>query len=238
MARHLSMVFMNAAPGRDEAFNKWSEQHVDEVVSNIPLVVSGQRYRLSPLQREGTRPGQWEYLTLLAIDTDDLSGVRAAVTALEGGGPLTPDDGTVAGGHATWVYTALGDRQLESEAAKSAKPQLGSGKHVFVALTNATTGREEDFLRWYDAHIPEVLEGFAGLVTGRFFRSSDAQPKGMSPTWRYLALYDLLTDEVSEYLRLEKTSHTPTEDHGALDHEYAVWIYSELGPTRPAGGED
>jgi hypothetical protein len=222
------MVWMNPAPGRSDDFNKWSNQHVDEAVKDIPEIVSGQRYRLSPVQRAGTRPGQWEYLTLFGIDGDDDAVGRAAATALAEAGDPDPADSAVATDHATWVYTALSDRQDETEAAKSAKPRLGSGRHAFIALTNPSVGREDDFLRWYDAHIPEVLEGFAGLVTGRFFRASDAQPAGMAPTWKYLALYDLLTDDVSEYLRLETSSHTPTEDYGSLDPQYAVWIYSEL----------
>ena len=67
MARQLSMVFMNPVPGRDDDFNTWFDQYLGEAVAKVPHVVSGRRYRFSPMQREGTRPREWEYLALFAI---------------------------------------------------------------------------------------------------------------------------------------------------------------------------
>jgi hypothetical protein len=70
-------------------------------------------------------------------------------------------------------------------------------------------------------------------VTGQLFVRSDAEEGGMSPPWRYLALYDLEADDIAEYLRHEQATRERgalRPNGGTMDPEYAVWIYSELGP--------
>lgn len=233
MNRHLSLVFTDAAPGRDADFNNWyGNHHVSEVLGNIPGFVTGQRYVVSPLQREGTLPTRWKYLAVYELEIDDPAVSHDATEAFKAADGFTSHDGSLGEGHAAWIYTSLGERQVETDAAASAKPALGDGEHVFLAFTNPAPGREDDFLRWYDAHVPEVLDTHAGLVTGELFRAGDAQRIGMSPIWQYLALYDLRADDVADYLREEKQprSRTATRHDGALADDYAVWIYSALGP--------
>ncbi len=74
-------------------------------------------------------------------------------------------------------------------------------RHVFVVLTNASGGRDEEFNRWYDGqHIPDVLQ-IPGFVAAQRFRLGPAQMEGSNSPWRYLALYELETDDVAGALR-------------------------------------
>ncbi len=66
-------------------------------------------------------------------------------------------------------------------------------KHMLVVLTNAAEGKDEEFNRWYnDVHLGDVLavDGFVGAQ--RF--ALDAL--GGDPPHRYLALYEIETDDI------------------------------------------
>jgi hypothetical protein len=234
MSRHLSLVFTNASPGRDADFNGWyDDHHVREVLGNIPGFASAQRYELSPLQREGARAGDWRYLALYELETDDVAESHRVTEEFKAAAGFTPDGGALAPGHAAWVYTPLGPKVEEGDVAPPAKPRLGSGRHLFLAFTNPAPGREADFLRWYEVHVPEIVERFPGLVTGQLYAAGDAQRIGMTPVWKYLALYDLHADDVAEYFRHEEVARREaalTAHDGALDPSYAVWVYSARGP--------
>lgn len=74
-------------------------------------------------------------------------------------------------------------------------------KHVFVVLTNATGGRDEEFNEWYNKqHIPDVLQ-IPGIVAAQRFRLGNAQMDGMSTPWRYAALYEFETNDVAGVLK-------------------------------------
>jgi hypothetical protein len=70
-------------------------------------------------------------------------------------------------------------------------------KYTFVVLTNATAGKDEEFNEWYNKrHLPDVL-AIPGFTAAQRFRLSDTQPKGRGVSaWRYLALYEIETDDL------------------------------------------
>lgn len=68
-------------------------------------------------------------------------------------------------------------------------------KHVFVVMTNPTGDRDAEFNKWYDnQHIPDVLR-VPGFVAAQRFKISDAQMGGAKSQWRYLALYELESND-------------------------------------------
>ena len=69
-------------------------------------------------------------------------------------------------------------------------------KGVFLALSNATSGDVEDeFNQWYtDVHSQEVL-ALPGVRSVRRFRLAPAQVVPDDDTRRYLALYEVDTDD-------------------------------------------
>ena len=69
-------------------------------------------------------------------------------------------------------------------------------KYTFVVLSNSTTpGQEAEYNEWYNKiHIPDVLN-VPGFVAAQRFKVADAQLDGYSGAHRYLALYEIETDD-------------------------------------------
>ncbi|HTT77959.1 MAG TPA: DUF4286 family protein [Candidatus Binataceae bacterium] len=69
-------------------------------------------------------------------------------------------------------------------------------KYTFVVLTNPTEGKETEYNEWYNkVHIPDVLN-VQGMVGAQRFKLADTQMGGAAPVHRYLALYEIETDNL------------------------------------------
>ncbi len=75
-------------------------------------------------------------------------------------------------------------------------------KYTFVVLTNPVAGKEDEYNKWYNGqHIPDVLN-VPGFVCAQRFRLADAQMGGeASRTYKYLALYEIETDDLAGALK-------------------------------------
>jgi hypothetical protein len=70
-------------------------------------------------------------------------------------------------------------------------------KYTFVVLTNPTAGKEAEYNEWYNKiHIPDVLN-VQGMVAAQRFKLADTQ-MGAAPAHRYLAIYEIETDNLQE----------------------------------------
>jgi hypothetical protein len=75
------------------------------------------------------------------------------------------------------------------------------GKYTLVVETSARPSRDDEFNDWYDnIHIPEVLE-VPGIVAAERFVLHGSFI-GDEPVNRYLAFYELETDDPDETLRV------------------------------------
>src|SRR5438067_13010384 len=95
MPRYKSIVMSNAQTGQDEAFNRYlDEQYIPDVL-DVPGFVSAQRYRFA------AGSGQYQYMTIYELETDDLPAVLSEVQRRidDGEMPLTDTStpGTLAG---------------------------------------------------------------------------------------------------------------------------------------------
>jgi hypothetical protein len=73
-------------------------------------------------------------------------------------------------------------------------------KYTFVVLTNPTPGKEAEFNEWYNkVHIPDVLN-VPGFVAAQRFKLADAQFGDSERDHRYLALYEIDSDDVQACL--------------------------------------
>jgi hypothetical protein len=116
-------------------------------------------------------------------------------------------------------------------------------RHLYLALTNAAEGRDDDFNRWYDTyHLPEVVGNVPGFVSGRRFALDPLQRTGVGAGepagWRYLAVYEVESDDLAETfagLTRHRESVGFTEHDGALDPEHVAWLYTPCGPAATAG---
>ena len=108
-------------------------------------------------------------------------------------------------------------------------------KHILIALTNPTNGREEEFNDWYEhTHVPECLR-VPGFKSGRRYRLTASQ--GDPPRQGYLAIYELEGDDPQELLdRLRATRDDRTQS-GSIDLEtMSLWVFSALA-EKHAGGD-
>ena len=79
-------------------------------------------------------------------------------------------------------------------------------KYTFVVLSNPTTpGQEAEYNEWYNKiHIPDVLN-VPGFVAAQRFKLAEAQFGDGPHAHRYLALYEIETDDAKATLKeLEK----------------------------------
>lgn len=69
-------------------------------------------------------------------------------------------------------------------------------KYTFVVLSNPTPGKEAEFNEWYNKqHIPDVLN-IPGMVCAQRFRIAADQPGADQKPHRYLALYEIETNDL------------------------------------------
>jgi hypothetical protein len=238
MMTHLFFALTNSADGHDDEFNEWYDRHhMREVVRNVPGFASGRRFSLDPLQRSGALAGDpslWKYLAIYEIESDDLTATHAALARHSKEVGFTSDGGALDPHHVAWVYSPMA-RPVAGGTS------LGDEEHVFLALTNAAEGREDDLNAWYDNHhVQEIVERMPGFMSGRrYVARPENQRPGQSPPWKYLALYELEGDiaRIHEGDAAVRASGTLTQADGAFDREsLGIWIYTPLGPRVTKAG--
>ena len=73
-------------------------------------------------------------------------------------------------------------------------------KYTFMVLTNPVEGQEDTYNDWYtNRHLADVLN-VPGFVSAQRFKLADAQRGGSPQPWRYLALYQIDTDDLKKTL--------------------------------------
>jgi hypothetical protein len=106
MKRHVLLALVNAAPGREEEFNRWYDQeHLADVLA-IPGFVSARRYQAASAQLTGA-PAHG-YLTLYEIETDDIAAAVAALRSAAG--RIALSDAMQTSGGLSVVYTLMTER--------------------------------------------------------------------------------------------------------------------------------
>ncbi len=83
-------------------------------------------------------------------------------------------------------------------------------QYKIVVLINAIEGKEDVLNDWFtNTHMPDALK-IPGFVNGQRFRLSDTQREGAARQWKYLALYDVETDDIQGVLdELKRRQGTP-----------------------------
>lgn len=102
--------------------------------------------------------------------------------------------------------------------------------HVFVVFTNPVEGKETTYNDWYDnRHLPDVLD-VPGFVSAQRLRLSDTQRAAGPFPWRYLALYEIETDDLAGTLATlgarSGTSAMVLSD--ALAEQRQAWVFDPI----------
>jgi hypothetical protein len=76
-------------------------------------------------------------------------------------------------------------------------------KYTFLAFTNPTSGKEDEYNKWYDEHHMIDVINVPGFVSARRFRLAPKQFQfnTVPPAYRYLAQYEIETDDVEGTLQ-------------------------------------
>jgi hypothetical protein len=82
-------------------------------------------------------------------------------------------------------------------------------KYTFVVLTNSVDAKDDTFNEWYtNTHLGDVL-AVPGFVSAQRFKLADAQRAKPPHPFRYLALYEIETNDLQKTLdELGKRSGT------------------------------
>jgi hypothetical protein len=106
-------------------------------------------------------------------------------------------------------------------------------KHLFVVMSNARDGQDEEFNDWYtNIHLKDLVN-IPGFVSAQRFKYAD-QGAGNTdePQWRYLALYQVEAESLADAqdaLTNSVSGGTPMYISPALDMERTVaWYYSPI----------
>ena len=105
-------------------------------------------------------------------------------------------------------------------------------RYKFIVHTMPVAGREKEYNDWYDnVHVHDVVK-VPGIVNARRYQLSDVQRRELPPgTAKYLALYDIRTDDLQHTLDVlgarSGTSEMPISD--AMVRRASV-VYRPIGP--------
>ena len=107
--------------------------------------------------------------------------------------------------------------------------------HVFVVLTNPVEDGDAEFNDWYtNVHLRDVLS-VPGFIAAQRFKLADEQMMEAGP-YRYLALYEIETDDVGATLEALRRASGSMVISGAMETEAAAWVFSALTERRTADG--
>ena len=92
MGSYRLVVLTNPVAGRENEYNDWyTNTHLKDVVQ-IPGILSAQRFRMTPTQRQDKPPGPWKYLAIYSIEADDVTSVIGELAARRGTPKLRASD--------------------------------------------------------------------------------------------------------------------------------------------------
>jgi hypothetical protein len=72
-------------------------------------------------------------------------------------------------------------------------------RHLFVVSSNPAQGREKDYNEWYTRHVADLL-ALPGVISARRFVLSDAQATDAAHPFKYLACYEVETDDLQKFI--------------------------------------
>lgn len=228
IAPHISLVFSNPTPGREDDYNRWyDEDHLPESLT-VPGYVGARRYRLSEDQLPGMPTPPQRYLTIYELDRPPAEPLAALATKLESQAIAPPESIDVTSIR-SWAFSRI---------ASASAPE-GSGTspaaHISIAFSAPAAGGEDDFNQWYDEiHLAEAL-ALPGHVGAHRYQLSASQLPAMPPSpYEYLTIYELDRPpaEPVAALRAELESGAITLPDAIDAESLRSWWYSPVaGPA-------
>lgn len=103
--------------------------------------------------------------------------------------------------------------------------------HLLLVLSNATEGGDEAFNSWYtNTHLGDVLK-LKGFVGAQRFAYSSTQLAEGDPAYKYLAIYEVETDDLATAAAALSGGAGTMEIDPTLDRARTVaWFYTPSTP--------
>lgn len=101
-------------------------------------------------------------------------------------------------------------------------------RHILLVQSDPAEGREDDFNTWYDdEHLPAVLE-VPGFTAARRFVAAPGV-HGEQPKRRYLAIYEIETDDLAGALAALGAAAKSMHIHEAFDRQnHETFAFTEI----------
>ena len=105
-------------------------------------------------------------------------------------------------------------------------------RHLLLVSADAASGQDEQFQRWYDeVHLPDVL-AVPGFVRAQRFVAVPSV-HGESPAHRYLAVYELETDDLPVALQALRSAARQMELSPAFERAGSTqFAFTALSPAQ------
>ena len=182
MSNPLMLVLVNPQPSREQEYADWyANQHLVDMVG-VPSVLNGKLHTATD-----HRPSQWRHAAIYQLAGDPMA-VLDEISEYGKAGKIAPSTASDSSSRLMAIATSIADRVGGAGSPENA---------LFVVLTNPVDGQDDEYNRWYnDQHVDDVLAvpGFVGVQRFKLSVPSGAP----APDWKYLALYEIEKDRVSE----------------------------------------
>jgi len=181
MARGTLIAAMNIGRAAEDEFHDWYDtEHLPER-QRVPGFLVCQRWIGVDDRR----------VSVATYDLESVTVLKSPPYLAIGGENLSPWSKRVTG-RVERLMRFEGDQILPGDQL----PPTTAGGLVLNAM-NIAPELEAEFNEWYDnVHIPEVL-GIDGFVAATRYRLSEAQLVGNQPQHRYLAVYEIASDDLA-----------------------------------------
>jgi hypothetical protein len=102
-------------------------------------------------------------------------------------------------------------------------------KHIFVVLSNAQDGTDEQFNCWYtETHLGDIL-ALPGYSAAQRFKLSETQLAAGDLLYRYLAIYEVDADDVAVAAEALRANTGGMVIDRALDRSRTVaWFFTPI----------
>lgn len=101
-------------------------------------------------------------------------------------------------------------------------------KHMVIVLSDPVEGSEREYDKWYEnVHLDEVLETTGWTAAQRYVLTDH---KGGECPNRFMALYEVDTDQPSDIVRRLDETRRDRQQSAAIDRaNAALWVFSPTG---------
>ena len=188
-------------------FNDWYNKiHLPDVL-DTPGFLAATRYKIMDYCK-----GRGTYLVRYEIESDDIEETmsirakRAAKEIAQGRGSDFVVD----------VWPSILYRKLVEQKNPTRKTNFDEERWIVLVETNPKPGKKDEYNEWYDDHLFDALKTPDYVAASRYELAEDLPGRG-----KYLAIYEMDTDDIERTRRIRKEMKTEEVKQGK---DPGLWV--------------